>query len=79
MRGVIRESVYVGVLQKYLVTELNKSDYFKELIVSSGDLEYSNEIHLEKVVSPNGWSLYDPYDYWVQNYDELIDLHNQQI
>ena len=58
---------------------LANPDNFKELIVSSGDLEFSNKIYLEKVVSPNGWSMYDPYDYWVQNYDELIDLHNLQI
>ncbi len=58
---------------------LTNSDNFKELVVSSGDLEFSNQIHLEKVVSPNGWSLYDPYDYWIKNYDELRKLHNLQI
>ena len=61
-----------GVFNEFLEV-LTNPDYFKELIVSSGDLEFSNKIHLEKVVSPNGWSLYDPYDYWIKNYDELVD------
>jgi len=48
--------------------------YLRELINSSNNLEYNKEMFIDKIVSPNGWILFNPYDYWVKNYDKLVQL-----
>ena len=48
--------------------------YLKQLINSCYNLEYNKEMFIDKIVSPNGWILFNPYDYWVKNYDKLVQL-----
>ena len=48
--------------------------YLKQLINSCYNLEYNKSMFIDKIVSPNGWILFNPYDYWVKNYDKLVQL-----
>ena len=48
--------------------------YLKQLINSCCNLEYNKAMFIDKIVSPNGWILFNPYDYWVKNYDKLVEL-----
>ena len=79
MRGVIRESVYVGVLQKYLVTELNKSDYFKDfnffskfypMVHLSGDVsESSKYLHYDEAENTETCTCWMPLTH--NDYEEI--------
>ena len=62
-----------GVFNKTLKI-LTNPIYLRELINCSYNLEYNNEMFIDKIVSPNGWILFNPYDYLVKNYDKLVQL-----
>ena len=62
-----------GVFNEILKILINPV-YLRELINSVNNLEYNKDMFIDKIVSPNGWILFNPYDYWVKNYDKLVQL-----
>ena len=79
MRGVIRESFYIGIIQKYLVKELNKNNYFKDfnffskfypMIHLSGDeSESSKYLHYDEAENTETYTCWMPLTF--NDYDEI--------